>query len=158
MYRLKFSVLVCDTVSSTFKTNFTSSQDTAVSETLNTLRSTTEFILCLTGRRMMPRPRRDRKVWVSRRRRDRDVGVSRPRRDWDIGLTVSRRDREDQKTHRDRLETETFDTETTTLNEQKKIENNLCYTLYYSFYSVQLSRQQESCAIAKMTARCALYK
>jgi len=86
-----------DTVSSTFKTNFTSSQDTAVSETLNTLRPTTEFILCLTGRRMMPRPRRDRKVWVSRRRRDRDVGVSRPRRDWDIGLTVSRRDREDQK-------------------------------------------------------------
>jgi len=37
--------------------------------------------------------------------------VSRPRRDRDIGVTVSRLYRDVQKSHRDRLETETFETD-----------------------------------------------
>ena len=52
---------------------------------------------------------------MPRLRRYRDVRVSRPRRDRDVEVTVSRRDRDVQKTPRDRLETETFETETTTL-------------------------------------------
>jgi len=43
-------------------------------------------------RRMMPRLRRYRDVWVSRRRRDRHVGVSRPRWDQDISATSPRGD------------------------------------------------------------------
>ena len=58
----------------------------------------------LQTRRMMRRPRRYRDVRASRMRRDRDVR-----------LTVLRRDRDIQKTSPDRLETETFETETTTL-------------------------------------------
>jgi len=37
--------------------------------------------------------------------------VSRPRRDRDIGVTVSRLNRDVQKSHRNRLETETFETD-----------------------------------------------
>ena len=72
------------------------------------------------------RPRRDRDVQPSRPRRDRDVEPSRPRRDRDVRfcqtLKTETRPRRStfktktfQKTSRDRLETETFKTETTSL-------------------------------------------
>jgi len=53
---------------------------------------------------------------LSRPRRDRDVEPSRPRRDQDVHPSRPRRDETFQKTSRDRLETETFKTETTSLN------------------------------------------
>jgi len=67
-------------------------------------------------RRMMPRPRWYRDVRVSRRRRDWHVGVSRPRRERD-SIEWQYRDETEmfKKTPPDRLETEMFETETTTL-------------------------------------------
>ena len=57
----------------------------------------------------------DRDVISSRPRRDRDVEPSRPRWDRDVQPSRPRRDETFQKRSRDRLETETFKTETTSL-------------------------------------------
>ena len=61
------------------------------------------------------RPRRSIFFKLSRPRRDRYVQPSRPRRDRDVQPSRPRRDETFQKTYRDRLETETFKTETASL-------------------------------------------